>query len=172
VKSPTIALLLAAVSAASLVLIAGFSTNISGLDDFTAVTDISAINEPINVNNSLTAITIDAAGDQDLDDLGDIVITKAADVSSVTLQITLVNAEFLAQYFDYAVFTFTNDNSGTVVAVVDLSNPTAVFTLDADAFDPTTNQATLSVTVYYEASEGILFEDVPVIFNIEVLGTT
>ena len=169
-KSPTIALLLAALSAGALVLLAGFATNFSPLNDFTAVTDVSAVNEPITINNSLSAITIDAAGDQDSDDLGDVDIIKEADVASVTIQVTLANAEFLSQYFDYAVFTFTDDNN-TVVAVVDLSNPTAVFTLDKDAFGAD-NKVTLDVKVYYEASEGVLFEEAPVIFNFEVLGTT
>jgi len=174
VRYTTLALAGIVASAAALALLAGFATTMSPLNSFYATGEARAVSEPIDVVSQLTANIAPAAGAQGYVDMGYFNVTKANDaVDVVKLKVTLANAEQLKPYFDYLQLVLkstANTNVQEIKAVLSLEKPSAVIILDNEDFNG--NNAQINVRAYYEAREGMLFDSLPVILNIQVLSVS
>ena len=172
VKPTALALAGIVASAAALALLAGFATTMSPLNSFYAVGKTDVTSEPIDVVSQLTANIAPAAGAQGYVDMGYFNVTKAnGAVDVVKLKVTLANAEQLKPYFDYLQLVLKSTaNVQEIKAVLSLEKPSAVIILDNEDFNG--NNAQINVRAYYEAREGMLFDSLPVILNIQVLSVS
>ena len=180
-KYTTLALAGIIASAAALALLAGFATTQSPLNSFFATGEAAAVKEPIDVISQLKSIT-PAAGAQGKAPLGYIGIMAHNDVNITKLKVTIAYAAQLRPYFKYLMIklaTLKNDDSTVLEekAILSLWKPSAVIILDGDDFNMDRNSdgvkdANITVTAYYEAKEGMLFDSLPVELNIQVLSTS
>ncbi|BES80482.1 hypothetical protein [Pyrodictium abyssi] len=175
----TLALAGIVASAAALALLAGFATTQSPLSSFYATGEAQAVSEPIDVESHLTVNSIaPAAGAQGKIYMGYVKITEPnnAQVDTVKLKVTLANAAQLRPYFDYLQLVIeskatTSGEVDEIKAVLSLEKPSAVIILDDEDLG-SDNQANITVTAYYEAREGMLFDSLPVILNFQVLSVS
>ncbi|WP_338249530.1 hypothetical protein [Pyrodictium abyssi] len=160
-------------SAAALALLAGFATTQSPLSSFYATGEAQAVKEPIDVVSKLDTNIDPAAGAQGSKDMGYFNVTARDQVDVVKIKVTLANAEQLKPYFDYLqiVLKSVAGDVQEIKAVISIDKPSAVIILDNEDFDDNGN-AKIEAKAYYEAKEGMLFDSLPLIFNIQVLSVS
>ena len=159
-------------SAAALALLAGFATTQSTLGSFYATGTAQAVSEPIGVSADLSGINV-AAGAQGVQDIGYFNVTAQDQVNVTKIKITIENARQLRPYFKYLQLVLKSEYSGETgetKAVLSLEKPSAVIVLDNEDFKG--GVAKISVTAYYEAKEGMLFDSLPIELNIQVLSVS
>ena len=178
-KRSALALIGILASAAALALLAGYATTLSPLNFF-AIGKSDVASEPIDVKNELSNLT-PAAGAQGHVDLGNITIYARSDVNITKLKISIANAKQLAPLFDYFMVKFSTWDLKNIRILEEKGYATlwkpAVIILDSEDFNKDLNSdgnldAKIKVEVFYEAREGMLFDSVPIILNIQVLSTS
>jgi len=173
---PSLPLVALVAAAAALAMLAAYAT-VNSDRSYYAYGDITADKEAVNiiVNEQHKGLS---AGGQGVLNLFTVNVTKNDDVENVKLMFRIVNVWQLRAYLDYLKIVL-NDTSGQVKGVLTLRKPVDIVVLDTDDFkanadggDDNDNSIVLYGTAYYEAKEGMLFSNLPVIVQVKLLQTS
>jgi len=155
-------------AAAALAMLAAYAT-VNSDRSYYAYGDITADNESVNILITNPEPKISAGG-QGVMNLFWANISKGDDVENVKLMFRIVNVWQLRAYLDYLKIVL-NDTSNQVKGVITLRHPVDIVTLDSDDFN-SDGWCNISATAYYEAKEGMLFSNLPVIVQVKLLQTS
>ena len=124
--------------------------------------------EPVSIQaNSNFALSL-AAGDQGTNKELLMTVTKDGSINSVKISVKLTNVAQLRGYFKYLKILLKDSTSGEIKGMITLNKPTAVLTLDSQDFDSNGNAEIYAIT-YYELADHKLFDNVPLLFQVNLL---
>jgi len=156
-------------AAAALALVAAYAS-VTSDRSYYAYGDITAANESINVKVYAKSFSLSAGGQGTQNFTNFTEIVRQGDVQNVKLLVRWVNAKQAARYFDYIQILLVDDND-QVKGLLTPRKPAAMLTFDDDDFG-SDNAINITAVVYFEGKEGMMFQNLPLIFNVKLLQTS
>jgi len=169
---PNLPLLALVAAAAALALVAAYAS-VTSDRSYYAYGDITADKEAVDITVSRADFTLNGAGDQGKDTKLLFKVKNQSDIENVKIRVSWVNAKQVAKYFDYIRILLKGvdkNNNAQVKGYLDPEHTSTIITLDADDLgNANADGYHVEAVVYWEAKEGMMFQNLPLIFNVKLL---
>jgi len=166
---PNLPLLALVAAAAALALVAAYAS-VTSDRSYYAYGDITSQNEAVNIVVSRAQFTLNGAGDQGTSSATLFYVKNQSDIENVKILVRWVNAKQVAKYFDYIRILLNGTDDAQVKGYLDPKHTATIITLDAEDLKNGGNDGyQIDAVVYWEAKEGMMFQNLPLIFNVKLL---
>jgi len=166
---PNLPLLALVAAAAALALVAAYAS-VTSDKSYYAYGDITADKEAVDIKVYAKTFSLPAGSQGTKSFTNFTEIVRQGDVQNVKLLVRWVNAKQVASHFDYIQILLVDDNN-QVKGLLTPRKPAAMLTFDNDDFG-SDNAINITAVVYFEGKEGVMFQNLPLIFNVKLLQTS